>query len=149
MDKLLLKILHVLHLWYTKGVPYIPGLLNKLIVRIIFGCQIGLVNRLGNQVVLAYGGLGIVIHDRARIGNNVYIGSGVTIGGTSNQYDVPIVGDNCYIATGAKILGPIVIGSGSVIGANAVVINDVPEASLVVGVPARVVKQNINFNDYL
>ena len=84
----------------------------------------------------------MVIHARAVIGKNCVIGQCVTIGGRSKHYAVPIIGDNVYIGAGAKILGPVKIGANSVIGAGAVVLNDVPENSIVVGVPAKVIKTN-------
>jgi serine O-acetyltransferase len=80
----------------------------------------------------------VIIHKRSIIGNNVIIGSNVTIGGRSGLIDVPIIGDNVYIATGAKILGNVKVGNYAVIGANAVVIKDVPENAIVGGVPAKI-----------
>lgn len=130
------------------GIPLIPKLINKIFIRMLFGCQIGERTKFGKNVILGYGGLGVVIHDRAIIGNNVNIGSCVTIGGTSRKYNVPIIGDNTIIATGAKVLGPITIGKNCVIGANAVVLSDIPDNSLAAGVPARVIKSSINITDY-
>ena len=63
------------------------------------------------------------------------IGPQVTIGGRSDLWDVPIIEDDVYIGTGAKVLGPITVGRGATIGANAVVIHDVPAGASVAGVP--------------
>ena len=63
-------------------------------------------------------------------------------------YDVPIIGDNVYICTGAKILGPVKVGSNVVIGAGAVVLDDVPNNSVVVGMPAKVVKKGVDARDF-
>jgi serine O-acetyltransferase len=136
-------------LLHNIGIPFLPKLLNILFVRLLFSCQIGLGAKIGKNSTLGYGGLGVVIHERAIIGNNVIIGSGVTIGGTSHHHKVPVIGDNCLIAPGAKILGPITIGNNSVIGANAVVIHDVPDNTLVAGVPAKILKSNIKISDYV
>ena len=96
----------------------------------------------------AYGGIALVIHSRAIIGKNCIVGQCVTIGGRSRHYDVPKIGDNVYIGAGAKILGPITVGNNSVIGAGAVVLKDVPENSIIVGIPAKVIKTNINSKDF-
>ncbi|MCY1462204.1 Serine acetyltransferase [compost metagenome] len=61
---------------------------------------------------------------------------------------MPIIGDDCYIASGAKILGPITIGNNVVIGANAVVLKDIPDGCIVVGIPARIIKTGIISKDY-
>lgn len=91
-------------------------------------------------------GYGVVIGETAVIGNNVLIYHGVTLGGTGKDKGKrhPTVKDNVMIGTGAKILGPVVIGKNCKIGAGAVVINDIPKNSTAVGVPAKVVKI---FND--
>ena len=68
------------------------------------------------------------------------IGTNVTIGGRSGHFEVPIIGDNVFIATGAKVLGPIVIGDNVTIGANSVVIKNVPDNCKVAGVPAKIIK---------
>ncbi len=86
----------------------------------------------------------MVIHSRAVIGKNCIIGANVTIGGKSRWYEVPVIGDTVDIATGAKILGPIRIGNNVTIGANAVVVKDVPDNCIVAGIPAKIIKTNVN-----
>jgi len=103
----------------------------------------------GKKLQLGYGGLGVVIHGRCRIGDNCHIDQNVTLGGTSKKLDVPILGNNVYIGSGAKIIGPITIGNDVVIGANAVVVKDIPSCSLVVGIPGKVIKSGIKMSDYV
>ena len=84
----------------------------------------------------------MVIGETAIVGDNVTMFHGVTLGGTGKQKGKrhPTVGDNVFIGSGAKILGNITIGSNSKIGANAVILKDVPENVTVVGVPGKIVK---------
>jgi serine O-acetyltransferase len=88
-------------------------------------------------------GMGVVIGQTAVIRDNVTIFQGVTLGGTGKEKGKrhPNIEDNVVIGAGAKVLGNITIGANSYIGANAVVIRDVPENSTIVGVPGRVTKQ--------
>ncbi len=148
MSRVVLAIYRFAFWLHQRHVPVLPALINKCLVRLLFGCQIGLGASVGRGVILSYGGLGVVIHHRAIIGNGVYIGTNVTIGGTSKQIAVPVIGENTLIATGAKVLGPVKIGKNCVIGANAVVVRDVPDHSLVGGVPARIIKTGIDISDY-
>lgn len=104
--------------------------------------------RIGKNCTLGYRGMSVVIHKRAVIGDNVTIGTCVSIGGNKKERGVPIIEDNCYIATGAKILGNITIGHGSFIGANTVVTRSIPCKSLVSGIPGKVIKENIEIDDY-
>lgn len=140
MSKIVLFIYKIALTLHLLRVPLLPWLINKLFLRIIFGCQIGLGAQIGKGTDLGYGGLGIVIHPRAKIGKNVRIGTGVTIGGNNGGFGVPVIHDNCLIATGAKILGPVTIGSGSIIGANAVVLKDIPPGTVFAGVPAKFIR---------
>lgn len=89
-------------------------------------------------------GHGVVIGETAIIGDNVTLYQGVTLGGTGKQKGKrhPTLEDNVMVGTGAKVLGDITIGAGSMIGAGSVVLNDVPPNSTVVGVPGRVVKRD-------
>lgn len=86
--------------------------------------------QIGEGTVFGYKGIGGIVHKRAVIGKNCIIGTNVTIGGKSGHYQVPRIGDNVDISTGAKILGPITVGDGCVIGANAVVIKACPPYGL-------------------
>ena len=88
--------------------------------------------------------LGVVIGETAEIGTDVTIYQGVTLGGTSLERGKrhPTVGDRVTIGAGAKVLGPVTIGAGSRIGANAVVVRDVPPDSVVVGVPGQVIARS-------
>ncbi|WP_099223715.1 serine O-acetyltransferase EpsC [Listeria costaricensis] len=89
-------------------------------------------------------GAGVVIGETAEIGDDVIIFHGVTLGGTGKDSGKrhPTVGNGVLISAGAKILGPIQIGSNAKIGASAVVLKDVPPDSTVVGIPAKVVRLN-------
>lgn len=87
-------------------------------------------------------GAGVVIGETAEIGNDVTIYHGVTLGGTtwSKGKRHPTLGDNVIIGAGAKVLGPITIGISAKVGANSVVIKDVPSYKTVVGIPGKVVQ---------
>lgn len=89
-------------------------------------------------------GMGVVIGETAVIGNNVTMYHGVTLGGVSLEKGKrhPTIEDEVVIGAGAKILGNITIGSQSRIGANAVVVKDVPPDSVVVGVPGRIMHKD-------
>lgn len=89
-------------------------------------------------------GVGVVIGETVEIGTNVLIYQGVTLGGTGKDTGKrhPTIEDNVMISAGAKVLGPILVGHNSKIGAGSVVLKDVPPNSTVVGVPGRVVKYN-------
>lgn len=132
---------------FSKNIPILPKLCDGLI-RLVHNSAVFSQTKIGAGTVFAYGGIGAVIHRRCEIGENCVIGSNVTIGGKSNSQGVPIIGNNCFIATGVKILGDVKIGDNCVIGANAVLVKSVPNNSLVTGVPATVIKSNINPRDY-
>lgn len=96
---------------------------------------------IGRRLVIDHG-MGTVIGETAEVGDDVLIYQGVTLGGTGKETGKrhPTIGDNVLIGCGAKVLGPINVGSGSRIAAGAVVLKDVPPNATAVGVPARVVK---------
>lgn len=99
--------------------------------------------RIGSGLFIDHGN-GIVIGETAEIGNNCTIYHEVTLGGTGKDKGKkrhPTLGNNVLVGAGAKILGPFRVGDNAMIGANAVVLNEVPENATVVGVPGRVVKQ--------
>lgn len=88
-------------------------------------------------------GMGIVIGETAVIGNNCTIYHNVTLGGRGHvkgEKRHPTIGDDVLVGAGAKLLGPITVGSGASIGANAVILHDVPDGATVVGVPGKIVK---------
>lgn len=135
MSKIPLYIYRAANFLNACRIPILPMALT-VINRIIFSCYIGLGAQIGRDVTLGYGGLGVVIHHRAKIGDRVRIGAGVTIGGRSEIWEVPTIGDDVVIGTGAKVLGDIVLGDRVQVGANAVVLRSVPSDCISVGVPA-------------
>ena len=98
---------------------------------------------IGRRLVIDHG-TGIVIGETAEIGDDVLIYQGVTLGGTGKDEGKrhPTIGTNVMISAGAKVLGPIKVGDNARIAAGAVVLKEVPANSTVVGVPAKVVRQN-------
>ncbi len=135
----MLKIHALAHWLWKMHIPVLPRVL-ALFNRIVFAVQLPAETRLGRGVRLNYSGLGTVIHARAVIGDRVEIGPGVVVGGRSEIYEVPVIEDDVKIGVGAKVLGPVRVGRGATIGANAVVVHDVPAGAVVVGIPARVLR---------
>ncbi|MDU5080323.1 serine O-acetyltransferase EpsC [Tissierella carlieri] len=111
--------------------------------RRITGIEIHPGAKIGEKLFIDHG-MGVVIGETAEIGNNVLMYHGVTLGGIGGEKGAkrhPTIEDDVIIGAGAKILGPITIGKGAKIGANSVVLEDVPPYSTAVGAPARVVKK--------
>lgn len=133
---------------YRHHIPLLPQLI-KLLIRVLFAAVIPYQAQIGKGTSFGYFALGTVIHKKAVIGENCHINQGVTIGGTSHNPILPVIGDNVYLGAGVKVLGAVNIGEGSVIGANAVVTRDIPPRSLSVGVPAKIIKTGIDIKDYL
>ena len=130
------------------GIPIIP-LFIDYVSRCIFSCWIPHESNIGKNVRVGYGGLGIVIHNQATIGDGCEIDQGVTIGGNARTSGAPTLGKSVYVGAGAKIIGPISIGDSTIIGANAVVTKSMPANCVVLGVPARIVKTGVSSDDYL
>lgn len=109
-------------------------------IRNVYGIELPYTARVGRRVVFEQQ-QGIVIHGQAHIGDECVIGHQVTLGNRTVGYaaDAPRLGRGVNVGSGAKILGAITVGDGAAIGANAVVLTDVPAGASAVGVPARVV----------
>ena len=131
------RVSHALH---GAGVPLLPRLLSTA-TRAITNIEIHPAAQIGDGLFIDHG-TGVVIGETAEVGDNVTMYQGVTLGGTgfATGKRHPTVEDNVTIGSGAKLLGPITIGHGSKIGANSVVIHDVPPNSTVVGVPGHPVR---------
>jgi serine O-acetyltransferase len=113
--------------------------LLKLASQILTGIDLPCEVKLGRRFLIEHFG-GIIISGDTEIGDDVVVRNGVTIGlRRTHEPGAPVIGNRVDIGTGAKVLGPITIGDDVAIGANAVVITDVPANSLAVGVPARII----------
>ena len=128
------------------------------ISRFLTGIEIHPKAKIGKNLFIDHG-MGVVIGETSEIGNNVTIYHAVTLGGISPSIDSerqrhekrhPTIGDDVVIGSGAQIIGPVKVGDGSRIAANAVVVKDVEENTTMVGVPAKVVKSanQGNFRPY-
>jgi glycosyltransferase involved in cell wall biosynthesis/serine acetyltransferase len=132
---------------HLRGIPLLPRIIEKLSF-LVFHCYIPYQAEIGEGFEVGYWGVGVVIHPRVKMGRNVFVSNGVTIGGRNELWDVPRIEDDVFIATGAKVLGDVTVGHGSIIGANAVVIRSVPPRCIAVGVPARISRENVDVRDY-
>lgn len=135
------RILHYMH--STMRIPVLPRFLS-LFVRWWTGIEIHPGAVIGSGFFIDHGS-GVVIGETAEVGDNVTMYQGVTLGGTGKDKGAkrhPTVGNNVFIGSGAKILGPITIGDNSRIGANSAVLKDVPANSTVTGMRARIVKMD-------
>ncbi|ALU40375.1 serine acetyltransferase [Kocuria flava] len=125
-------------LWQRPDRRLLARTLSQL-ARFLTGVEIHPGASIGRRFFIDHG-MGVVIGETAEIGDDVMLYHGVTLGGRSlaKVKRHPTVGDRVVIGAGAKVLGPIEIGADSAIGANAVVVKDVPEDSIVTGIPGKV-----------
>jgi len=106
--------------------------------RLINGCMIGASAKFGEGLVIMHP-VGVVVNSKVTGGRNIVVESGVVIGDEKGH--APILGNDIFIGAGAKIIGGITIGDRVKIGANAVVVKDVPSDVTVVGIPAKIIKR--------
>jgi serine O-acetyltransferase len=130
----------VAHALREAGVPLAPRAIAYL-TRAVTGVEIHPAARIGGEFFIDHGS-GVVIGETAEIGERVTLYQGVTLGGTGFQRGKrhPTLGDDVTVGSGAKLLGPIAVGDGAKIGANTVVVEDVPPGSTVIGNPGHAVK---------
>jgi len=119
---------------------YLIGRLISHVGRFLTGIEIHPGARIGKRFFIDHG-MGVVIGETSEIGDNVTLYHGVTLGGTTWKKIKrhPTIGNNVVVGVGAKILGPVKIGDNTKIGANSVVVNEIPPNSIVVGIPGKVV----------
>lgn len=125
---------------YLHHIPFLPKIL-ELIIFLLYNSKVPYESEIGKGTFLGYGGMGVVIHKKAKIGKYCVISQQVTVGGGNNRFPgQPTIGNNVYMAKGSIIFGGITIGNNVTIGANAVVGTSVPDNAVVAGVPARVLR---------
>lgn len=131
------------HYLWRRGIPVIPRLISH-IVRFFTGIEIHPGAKIGPGFFIDHG-MGVVIGETTEIGENCLLYQGVTLGGTGKEKGKrhPTLGNNVVVGAGAKILGAIRIGNYAKIGANAVVLEPVPDYSIVVGVPGKIIKKRV------
>ena len=148
---------NISHFFYQAGFDLIARIISQT-TRFFTGIEIHPGAKIKKNLFIDHG-MGVVIGETSEIGNNVTIYHAVTLGGISpsinssdqrNEKRHPTIGDGVVIGSGAQIIGPVKIGNASRIAANAVVVNDVPENSTMVGIPAKAVKvgNKGNFRPY-
>ncbi|MCI1859250.1 MAG: serine O-acetyltransferase [Sporolactobacillus sp.] len=128
--------------WMWNHRLFILARMFSQFIRFLTGVEIHPAARIGRRFFIDHG-MGIVIGETTEIGDDVTLFQGVTLGGTGKEKGKrhPTIGNDVMVSAGARVLGSIVIGDHSKIGAGSVVLRDVPAGSTVVGVPGRVVRQ--------
>ena len=145
------------HLFHVAGFDLIARIISQTI-RFFTGIEIHPGAKIGKNLFIDHG-MGVVIGETSEIGDNVTIYHAVTLGGSSPSIDSerqrhekrhPTIGNDVVIGSGAQIIGPVNVGNGARIAANAVVVKDVPENATMIGIPAKAVKleNKGNFRPY-
>ncbi|MBN8194300.1 serine O-acetyltransferase [Bacillus sp. NTK074B] len=132
----------IAHAFFKRKFFFIARVISQ-VSRFFTGVEIHPGAKIGRRFFIDHG-MGVVIGETCEIGDNVTLFQGVTLGGTGKEKGKrhPTIQDNALIATGAKVLGSIVVGENSKVGAGSVVLKDVPPNSTVVGIPGKVVIQD-------
>lgn len=133
----------IAHLFYKKRIFFIARFISQF-ARFLTGIEIHPGATIGKGFFVDHG-MGVVVGETAEVGDNVTLYHGVTLGGTGKDKGKrhPTIGNNVIIGTGAKVLGPIVIGDNCRIGGNSVVLKNTPANSTVVGIPGKIVTRDI------
>lgn len=124
------------HWLYRHKVPFLPLLIRRIIF-LLFNSDVPPSCILGAETRFCHGGVGVVLNKTCRIGDRVLIGQNATVGGSFGSGS-PVIGNDVWIGPGVRILGDIRVGNNVVLGANAVVVKDIPDNCIALGIPARV-----------
>ena len=135
---------HALSHWFWQHRMFLLGRFSSHIARWLTGIEIHPAAKLGRRLVIDHG-MGVVIGETAEVGDDCYLYHQVTLGvaRTDSGKRHPTVGNNVIIGAGAKVLGPIMVGNNARVGANSVVLDNVPNDTTVVGMPARPVDRKV------
>lgn len=137
-DATLSMILYRLMAWFNTmslGFPF--AMFCQKLNAVFCGCVIGINTQFGKRFIILHS-VGVVVNSATVAGDDIVLESGVVIGAEKGKS--PILGNNIFVGSGAKILGDLRVGNGVVVGANAVVVKDVQEYTVVGGVPAKVIR---------
>ena len=141
-----MMVYRISHWLFKHHLKFLANILTR-IIQVLYGIDISYEAELGNGILILHG-VGLVIGRGVKMGNRVKLYQGVTLGvndafykGLKYAQSFPKLGSNIIIGSGAKILGPVKIGNNVIIGANSVVTQDIPDNSIVAGIPGKVVKK--------
>jgi len=131
------------HSLFRMGIPFVPRFISE-VARFLTGIEIHPGATLGKNVIIDHG-MGLVVGETAQVGDRVILYQGVTLGGTRMEKGKrhPTLEDDVVVGAGAKILGNIVVGRASRIGANSVVVDTIPAGSTVVGIPGKIIQRPV------
>lgn len=132
---------------YLCKIPLLPKIIT-LFIFLIYNSKIPFKAQIGKGTFFVYGGIGNLVNEDSKIGNNCSIGVGVKIVGKGPYKKGPIIGNNVFIGPGAVIQGPVIIEDFVIIAPNAVVTKSIHAYSIVAGVPAKIIgdARNLDFD---
>ncbi|WP_088342901.1 MULTISPECIES: serine acetyltransferase [Rhodomicrobium] len=140
--------LHKLSRWLLRHRLKMPSRIIDGVIRVLFAARIPAEADIDPSVHFSHNALAVVVTKESEIGARCLIGMHVLLGSRWPLEGGPVLEEDVIVHAGAKIIGPVRIGRGSVIGANAVVLHDVPPFSLAVGVPAVIKRSGIQIDAY-
>ena len=123
---------------YKKRIPLLPHLF-MLLIFLLYNSKISYKTVIGKGTFCVYGGIGVLINAKSIIGENCSIGVGAKIVGKGPYIKVPEIRNNVFIGPGAVISGPVIIEDNVIIAPNAVVTKSVPKGAIVAGIPAKII----------
>lgn len=124
--------------FYLKNIPFVPKLI-QLMIFILYSSKVPANADIGKGSFLVVKGIGVVIIDKAKIGERCRIGIGCKVVGKGPYKRVPVIGDDVFLGPGCVIVGPVIIGNKVIVAPNSVVTKSVPTGCIVGGIPAKII----------